>query len=46
MFLELGLTSNFMVNIFYPLVNLGFYWLIFGILKYFYASRKEKIKNQ
>jgi hypothetical protein len=40
MFLELGLTTNFLVNIFYPLVNIGFYWLIFGILKYIYKYRK------
>jgi hypothetical protein len=41
----LNLTTNFLVNIFYPLLNLIFFWFIFGILKYWYLYRKKKILN-
>ena len=44
-YLNLGLNSNFLVNIFYPMVNLIIYWIIFLLIRFLY-NKGKKIENE
>jgi hypothetical protein len=45
-FLDVGLSSNFFVNIFYPLINIIICWIIHSLIKIIYNKKKEKINNE
>lgn len=44
-YLNLGLNSNFLVNIFYPMVNLIIYWIIFLLIRFLY-NKGKKIESE
>ena len=46
LFIDVGLSSNFFVNIFYPLVNIIICWIIHSLIKLFYNKKKEKINRE
>jgi len=46
LFLDVGLSSNFFVNIFYPLINIIIYWVIHSLIKVIYNKKKELINRE
>ena len=46
LFLDVGLSSNFFVNIFYPLINIIIYWAIHSLIKKIYDNKKENINRE
>jgi hypothetical protein len=46
LFLDVGLSSNFFVNIFYPLINIIIYWVIHSLIKVIYYKNKEIINRE
>jgi hypothetical protein len=46
LFLDVGLSSNFFVNIFYPLINIIIYWVIHSLIKKIYDNKKENINRE
>jgi hypothetical protein len=46
LFLDVGLSSNFFVNIFYPLLNIIIYWVIHSLIKKIYDKKKENINRE
>jgi hypothetical protein len=46
LFLDVGLSSNFFVNIFYPLINIIIYWVIHSLIKLIYIKKREIINRE